>query len=158
MSGKAIRETLTGLGVIASMVFVGMEIRQNTAATQTATAQAIFDSSDALMVAIMSDARLRELLVLGREDPGSLDDLSPPDFLLLQQYHLLQFTHMQEAFVHHSEGALTDAVWHLLDTWISQTVPNSPMDRYFWQALSGPSWGGGFSVYVDSLLDDTPQN
>ena len=31
MSGKAIRETLAALGVIASMVFVGMEIRQNTA-------------------------------------------------------------------------------------------------------------------------------
>lgn len=30
MSGKAIRETLAALGVIASMVFVGIEIRQNT--------------------------------------------------------------------------------------------------------------------------------
>ncbi len=30
MSGKAIRETLGFLAVVASMVFVGMEIRQNT--------------------------------------------------------------------------------------------------------------------------------
>ncbi len=140
------------------MVFVGMEIQQNTRATQTATAQAIFDATDALMLSIMSNARLRELLVLGREDPGSLDDLSPPDFLLLQQYHLLKFSHMQESFVHYSEGALTDAVWGLMDTWISGTMPNSPMDRYFWQAFSGPSWGGGFSTYVDSLLDSAPLN
>ena len=30
MSGKAIRETLAALGVIASLAFVGLEIRQNT--------------------------------------------------------------------------------------------------------------------------------
>ena len=29
MSGKALRETLTALGVIASMAFVGWEIRQS---------------------------------------------------------------------------------------------------------------------------------
>ncbi len=39
MSGKAIRETLAALGVIASMVFVGMEIRQNTAIAKMAAAQ-----------------------------------------------------------------------------------------------------------------------
>ena len=34
MSGKAIRETLAALGVIASMVFVGVEIQQNTRSMQ----------------------------------------------------------------------------------------------------------------------------
>ena len=35
MSGKAIPETLAALGVIASMVFVGLEIRQNNLLAQT---------------------------------------------------------------------------------------------------------------------------
>jgi len=39
MSGKAIRETLGFLGVIASMVFVGMEIRGNTVAARSAAYQ-----------------------------------------------------------------------------------------------------------------------
>lgn len=41
MSGKAIRETLAALGVIASMVFVGLEIRQNNRLAQAAAYQAI---------------------------------------------------------------------------------------------------------------------
>ena len=41
MSGKAIRETLAALGVIASMVFVGWEIQQNTAAIRGQTRQAL---------------------------------------------------------------------------------------------------------------------
>lgn len=39
MSGKAVRETLAALGVIASLVFVGAEIRQNTAVARGQTRQ-----------------------------------------------------------------------------------------------------------------------
>ena len=41
MSAKAIRETLGFIGVIASMVFVGLEIQQNTIASQAEAYQAI---------------------------------------------------------------------------------------------------------------------
>ena len=41
MSGKAIRETLAALGVIASMVFVGMEIRTSNVQARAAAYQAI---------------------------------------------------------------------------------------------------------------------
>ena len=44
MSGKAIRETLAALGVIASMVFVGIEIQQNSATQRAQTRQAIADA------------------------------------------------------------------------------------------------------------------
>ena len=36
MSGKAIRETLGFLAVVAGLVFVGLEIRQNTIAARSA--------------------------------------------------------------------------------------------------------------------------
>ena len=39
MSGKAIREALAALGVMASMVFVGLEIRQNTIVARAAAYQ-----------------------------------------------------------------------------------------------------------------------
>ena len=39
MSGKAVRETFTSLGVIASMIFVGLEIRQNTMVARAAAYQ-----------------------------------------------------------------------------------------------------------------------
>ena len=46
MSGKVIRETLGFLAVVASMVFVGLEIRQNTRAVRGATVQAMVVSLD----------------------------------------------------------------------------------------------------------------
>jgi len=38
MSGRAVRETLAALGVIASLVFVGAEIRQNTTVARATAA------------------------------------------------------------------------------------------------------------------------
>jgi hypothetical protein len=39
MSGNALRETVGFVGVIASLVFVGLEIRQNTRAAQASAVQ-----------------------------------------------------------------------------------------------------------------------
>ena len=64
MSGKAIRETLAALGVIASMVFVGLEIRQNTALARAATRHALTDSSL---------GPLLQVRVVGRAHPIRLD-------------------------------------------------------------------------------------
>ncbi len=44
MSRKNLGETLAAVGVIGSLVFVGIEIRQNTAAVRGATLQAISDA------------------------------------------------------------------------------------------------------------------
>ena len=41
MSGKAIAEALAAMGVIASMMFVGMEIRQSNAQARAAAYQSI---------------------------------------------------------------------------------------------------------------------
>ena len=41
MSTKAIGETLAALSVVASLIFVGYEIRQNTVAARAAAYQAI---------------------------------------------------------------------------------------------------------------------
>ena len=58
MSGKAIRETLGFLAVVASMVFVGVEIQQNSQSVQAATYQDLI-------------AQITNLNVLEIENPES---------------------------------------------------------------------------------------
>ncbi len=45
MSGKAVRETMGFLAVVAGLVFVGVELRQNTAAQRSETRQAMADAA-----------------------------------------------------------------------------------------------------------------
>ena len=52
MSGKAIRETFGFLAVVASMVFVALEIDQNTASIRAQTRQQLSDANSELLIAM----------------------------------------------------------------------------------------------------------
>ena len=58
MSGKAIRETLGFLAVVASLVFVGLEIRQNTTVARAASRQALAETAITIFGGLYSDAGL----------------------------------------------------------------------------------------------------
>ena len=70
MSSKAIRETLAALSVVASLVFVGYEIRQNTVAARAAAYQAI---GIATAAAIDNLAHDRQSLLLNQKAPDAMD-------------------------------------------------------------------------------------
>ena len=77
------RNTLELVGfvsVIASLIFVGMEIRQNTTAVRGATNQAISDQATELYLAMATDRNLARLTVklydgALREDFDPIDDM-----------------------------------------------------------------------------------
>ena len=77
------RNTLELVGfvsVIASLIFVGMEIRQNTTAVRGATNQAISDQATGLYLAIATDRNLASLTVklydgVSRKDFDPIDDM-----------------------------------------------------------------------------------
>ena len=64
MSGKAIRETLAALGVIASMVFVGLEIRQNAEATRGATVLQLKENWSQFNLTILQNPEIVDALDL----------------------------------------------------------------------------------------------
>ena len=70
MSNKAIRETLAALSVIASLVFVGYEIRQNTVTARAAAYQAI---GIAAAAAVDSWAHDEQMMVLRQKKADAMD-------------------------------------------------------------------------------------
>lgn len=70
MSGKAVRETLATLGVIASLIFVGIEIRNSTTQARAAAYQAL---GIATAEAFDTWAHDPELAELWNAQPSSLD-------------------------------------------------------------------------------------
>ena len=61
MSAKTIGETLAALGVIASLVFVGLEIRQNTAVARAQTRQALTEDLREFIMTLAADETLFEV-------------------------------------------------------------------------------------------------
>ncbi len=84
---RAIRETLAALGVIVSLIFVGIEIRQNTSAVRGNSVQAIAQQNLEIALAAMTDGELLRTLVT-LEAGSSIQDLDPAGRLRLGMYYM----------------------------------------------------------------------
>ena len=110
MSGKAIGEALAAAGVIGSLLFVGIEVRQNTAAVRGATLQAISDAYTSYIHTNSLDPEYREVELLVFEGT-SMDDLTAAQrhFLvtnLISWIGMLENTYRQNRL-----GLVSDAVF-----------------------------------------------
>jgi hypothetical protein len=80
LSGKAIRETLGFLGVIASLAFVGAEISQNTVAARAAAYQAIGIATSESWLSISEDPRRSDLFHVEQFDTGAVAEWNDADW------------------------------------------------------------------------------
>lgn len=77
MNKVAVRETLTGLGVVLSLIFVALEIRANTEAVRGATIQGIADQYLEITLSSMETPEVRSgwaKAAAGRSDELTLDE------------------------------------------------------------------------------------
>jgi hypothetical protein len=92
------------IGVLAGIVFLGLEIRVNTDAVRSATYQAFKDSSFSFADSqIEHAAELAEICSVGR-----LEDLSVEQQLLWQGYRLKWLSIMESNYLQHRAGAMDD--------------------------------------------------
>ncbi len=64
---------LANFGVLVGLVFVGLEVRQNTLESRAEGARSIMESVNATNAGIYSDPGLAELIVRGKQDISSLN-------------------------------------------------------------------------------------
>ena len=71
---KSIGEALAAIGVVASLIFVALEVRQNTAAVHGATLQAVSQQSLDLVMAGLDNPGLRLAINVAATDPEALSE------------------------------------------------------------------------------------
>ena len=67
-----VAEIGTAFAVVVSIVYVGLEIRQNTAAVRASTHQAMIDYGREQSEILVTDANMAALVEMGEADPSSL--------------------------------------------------------------------------------------
>lgn len=91
MHWKTIAE-LTGLtAVVASLIFVGLEVRQNTSQLRTEAARAVTEMVNDLNASLFSDADLTEIVLKGSQDFDALNEIE------LAQFESFQFARLNIA-------------------------------------------------------------
>ena len=106
MSGKAIRETLAALGVIASMVFVGMEIQQNNKLARGQARQALAEIHQEWLFAYSQDAEMYRLFRSRWVDEAELtEDESGRATVIMISY----LRRLENVYFQHKEGLVDDS-------------------------------------------------
>ena len=101
-------EIVGAAAVVVSLLYVGIEVRRNTAATQAATYQEVVQASNEFLLALAGDPELAEIVQKAETDPGKLTDLEGRRYFAYQRVF---WRNMDNAFVQHQRGVLADPEW-----------------------------------------------
>lgn len=101
-------ELLGAIGVIASLFYLGTQIRQNTKTVRTAAYHAIVTNLGNLAADTGRDGAIADLFVRGQVDLESLSPTEQRQFGLLLQGVFRSFENL---FYHYSTGMIDEVVW-----------------------------------------------
>jgi hypothetical protein len=136
-------EVLGLAAVIASVLLLASEIRQN---THTATAQAMLDlnaMANEVLSAEAQSAQLAAVLVKGEED---LSSLSPAEYRQFQSHVYTAINTIDAAHGFFTEGILDEADF---SGWRNYTCPylGGSSVNAIWESFK-PTWGSEFVAFV----------
>jgi type II secretory pathway pseudopilin PulG len=131
MSAKALRETVGFVGVIASLVFVGLEIRQNTQAAQAAAVQEATNVARQQVQMYALDAEANRISMVGGPTP---DELSAEEWSRYTWMMVSFFWGMQGLHSQWQLGVLPDDQWVAWNQVLCQNM-GRPGARRVWDGI-----------------------
>ena len=128
MNKRAFIEIFGLFSVIGSLLFVGVEISQNTQAVRGATHQAVSDQASELYLEIASDERLSRLAYKMLVENIKRNELNKTDQMSLDFIQLMGFRRVENIFLQYKNGILSE-----------DAIDRIGMDSYR-KAFSRQSW------------------
>lgn len=140
-------EVVGALGVLASLVYLGIQIRQNTQALRTSTYQQLLDHIASINLAVVNAGDAGDVYATAARNgfvPGSTQHIRWRVFVLSSLRHWAH-AHMQ-----HEAGTLTDEQWRMLTHGLERVV-SLPGFLPEWQALA-PAYPTAFRAFIEEKL------
>jgi len=160
-NARTIVEAIGVLSVVCSLIFVGMELRQNSVATMAATNSSIAESFIELNLAMATSADLARAMTSYEDDPATA---SPADQVQILGLWRALFHTWSNAHRQHLSGTLDPAIYASIVQEISTyadsgTTANSVKDLNRRKRIMRWAWENerfifnpDFQVFVDGIL------
>ena len=107
MMKREIFEIFGILGVIGSLIFVGVEVRQNTAEIRGSTHQSVSEQVNELYLTIAEDERLSKLISEMMENSNLRKSLNPADQISLDFVILTGLRRIENIYLQYLDGILS---------------------------------------------------
>ena len=109
-SRVTLKEFVAATGVILSLLFVGMEIRQNTLAVRSSTLQALSDSYRELVLSSLLSEDHSALIARAFQGE-TVEDFTAHENTRLLGYYAVYMSHLQNTYLQREAGVLDDDVF-----------------------------------------------
>jgi hypothetical protein len=151
----AVAELLGAFGVIASLIYLAVQIRQNTESVRMASHHGVADQFQRSNLTALENPQIADIVLRGLPDASSLSDV---DRLRFELYLLAIFRTYEELYQLHRKGLADHELWdsreQSLMRWLSY-----PGVRSWWLGGQTHVFIASFREYVDGRLSEAaPQH
>ena len=143
-------QVLSALAVTLSLLFVGLEVRQNTKAMRGATIQAISDGSSDLLARLSTDERLSDLLAQVIFDGSTEEDFEPGEYIQLAAFTQSFVRQLENTYLQNREGIVLDEVFNTY-TW-GDPLLRTAWFAEWWEVLAEDLVGSDFKGFLESRV------
>ncbi len=147
-----VAEIASGLAVVVGLIFVGLELRQNTLMQRvTATQTLVLDYENAVD-AVGADADTACIYVRGINGLENLNGVERYRFFVLQ-FHLLRAS--EQLHFYSLEGMIDQRIWRGFERQMDEIVRYPGLQQY-WQVRS--DWySDEFQAFINGLISEAPK-
>ncbi len=140
-----VAEIVSAVAVVTTLLYVGLEINQNTRAIQSGTHQALLDSAQELDYLKLANPHILEAVLKAE---SGVESLTVSELEIFNMYAQMTFSKWENIFLNHEQGLLDTDLW-LGYSSSYETLLDVPAYVRFWEQrrnLYVPS----FRAFVDS--------
>ena len=145
-------QVIGAVAVVVSLIYVALQIRQNTSAIRSAAAQTVHEHFATWYRLVAADPELSQIVVNGLRDYSSLSEMERARFIAA---YMAFVSYSQNAFLKWRQGLLEPSLWMGWELVIMNLVC-APGGKAFWKER-GYMFGEEFRHYVeDDLMKREP--
>ena len=112
---KVLIEMAGASAILSGLIFVGLELKQNTEAVQAAMLQDITDASQEYLLLMAADPDLNRIWRIANDDPKEMSEADASRYYFLLSAQWLRY---QNAFLQWQRGTMSDKDWTLYEKFI----------------------------------------
>ncbi len=145
----SLAEIGSAFAVVVSLVYVGLQINQNTTAVKASTHQAMIDYGREQSEILVTDANLAALVKKGEVDPSSL---APHERSQFYEFTTWRMAMWELSFLNHEVGLVDDEMWLAWDAYYRLLVFDKPGYVDFWRD-NRTAYDARFQNHVDVVME-----
>lgn len=140
-------EIVGAVAIVISLIYVGQELRANTAAVKAASLQSITNSSSASMLAVVENGDFAGIRLQGDQDPTQLSETDRLRYVLYQRQ---MWFHFQNVWTQWGLGVIDDGVWMGYRNVICDDLVGTEEQRQWWDGAHAYSLSDGFKTVIEA--------